>query len=136
MRPQTLLDISSRTSASAGVIRELGQFGGGEFNQQMGGWIFRFNPIVELITGPPCELWSLFIKMRGQGEFRVSGVCNATVVEPDSVTIHGVRPLFPRMPARACQTNIELWSRSESEVEVSLSVGAAHPVVETLTFTL
>jgi hypothetical protein len=138
MTLQTFLDMSSRTAASAGEIRGLGQFGGGELDQHTGLWLFRFNPIVELVTGPPCELWSLDIRLppKGRGEFRVPGPCNATVVEPNAVTFHGVRPLFPRVQTRACQATIELRCPGAPEVQVSLSVGAAHPVVETLNFNL
>src|SRR5262249_11485159 len=123
MSLQTFLDISSRTTASAGVMRGLGQLGGGELSQQTGLRGFRFNPIVELVTGPPCELWSLEIRVLGRGEFRVPGGCSATVVEPNAVTFHGVRPLFPRVPTRACQANVELWCPSPAEVQASLSVG-------------
>jgi hypothetical protein len=136
MSLQTFLDISSRTAAAAGDIRELGQIGDAEFNQQTSTWVMRFNPIVELITGPPCELWSLVIRLQPHtpGEFRVPGLCNATVVEPNAVTFHGVRPLFPRAPTRVCQENIELWSSILPGVQASLSVGAAHPVVKTFQF--
>jgi hypothetical protein len=136
MTLQTFLDISSRTAASAGVIKGLGQFGGGERNQQTGQWLFRFNPIVELLTGPPCELWGLVVRLLGKGEFRVPGSCNATSPEPGYVTIHGARPLFPRVPTRACQITIEASLPLDFEVEVCLSVGAAHPVIEKLTFQL
>jgi hypothetical protein len=138
MSLQTFLDISSRTAASAGVIRGLGQVGGAELEQHTGLWCFRFNPIVELVTGPPCELWSLEVRLLppGRGEFRVTGQCNATVIEPTAVTFHGVRPLFPRAPTRAGQRNIELRAQAPPQVQASLSVGAAHPVVVMLQFEL
>jgi len=136
MSLQTFLDIASRTAASAGAIRELGQLGDGELDQHTSLWLFRFNPVVELISGPPCELWSLNIQLCGQGEFRVPGPCNATVIEPHEITFHGIKPLFPRVRSRACEANIELRGPSPPEVRASLSVGAAHPVIEMLKFNL
>jgi hypothetical protein len=136
MSLQTFLDLSSRTTASAGVISGLGQLGQAELDPNTRLWLFRFNPLVELITGPPCELWSLEIRLGAneQGEFRVPGPCNATVVEPNAITFNGVRPLFPRSRSRVCQLNIELRSPSVPQVQASLSVGAAHPVVQTFRF--
>jgi len=136
MSLQTFLDMSSRTAASAGAIRGLGQLGDGQLDQSTSLWLLRFNPIVELITGPPCKLWSLHIRLspRERGEFRIVAGCNATVVEPNAVTFHGVRPLFPRVQTRAGTATIELRCQSPPQVQAFLSVGAAHPVVETLKF--
>jgi hypothetical protein len=135
---QTFLDITSRTAAAAGEIRDLGRLGGAQLDDHTNLWTFRFNPIVELVSGPPCKLWCLDIRLLPgeRGEFRIPNRCNATVVEPSAVTVHGVRPLFPRVLTRVCQVTIELRSPAVPQVQASLSVGAAHPVVKTFRFEL
>lgn len=136
MRPQTFLDIASRTPSAAGVMRGLGQIGDPELNKHLNVWVCRFNPVIELLTGPPCELWSLELTLQNKGEFRVPGPCNATVIEQDTITFHGVKPLFPRAKTRACAINVELWGQFPATVRSSLSIGAAHPVVDSFEFRL
>lgn len=134
MRLQTFRDMMSRGSTPIGKVVDLGvtEEVSRELNNPM--VYVRFNPIVEVTSGPTAEMWSLTLRaIAGQGNFHAPLSSNASIVEDHVMTLHGTRPLFPGHPARACTTAVT-YDGIPVCVETLFSVGSSKPVKQELWF--
>jgi hypothetical protein len=126
---QSFLDISSRGTVTAAEIESLGRIGESEYDQEQHVHKFYINPVVRLVSAPPCTLWALRLSIpESAGEFRSHAI--GSTVRPHEVTIRGLDPLFPQVSTPAASHNIELWIR-HGKVAARLSAGAAPPVTRT-----
>jgi hypothetical protein len=125
---QTFLDISSRGPTALGEILGLGKIGGPE---RIGTeeWRYVLNPLVQVVSGPACELWGFELSVpKGQGVFRVSAGFNASVIEDHAIRFRAYMPLFPRWPTPVCTVNVEFHGRGGAVIRATLCVGSAQPV--------
>jgi hypothetical protein len=137
MTLQTFRDVLSRGGAAEGKVVGLGADHDAQ-QQQNGQWLWRFNPIVQLLAGPATELWCLQVRvLTRSGNFvsdGTSGTSNYSVSDRGSVvTFHSHTPLFPRLAVRVA-TREATYIGHPAEVETMLSVGSAEPVTQKFRF--
>lgn len=134
MRPQTLLDISSRGTASAALIEGLNPIGAPSFPTKAVN-VYQIQPLVRLLNGPVCELWSFELRVRaGRGKIIFPSNLGAKITKEDHVYLVGTEPLFPgrSTPVSSSPFRFE-YARSPGQLEISASLyaGSAQPVQRT-----
>jgi hypothetical protein len=126
MRPQTFLDIRSRTSTSKGELVSLGPMEFPSSDQ------FVINPVVKLLIGTVCEKWCLVLKLPRGSEFDRHLPENARRVTEREIVLSGHSPLFPNLPVRAATSHIVMRMRA-GPIKTTLCVGSAEPVEREIT---
>jgi hypothetical protein len=101
MKHRTLLDISSRTSASEGEIVDLGKLSGPRWTQPPNA-VFTLNPIVRLVGGPLCREWAFELKQEHAGSF-FRGSPKECFFGEKSILVIGQIPLFPGRSTKVAQ---------------------------------
>lgn len=134
MRPQTLLDISSRGTASAALIEGLNPIGVPGFPTTTVN-DYQIQPHVKLLNGPVCTLWSFELRVRtGRGKIIFPSNLGAKITKEDHVYLVGTEPLFPgrSTPVSGIPFRFE-YDRSSGQLELSatLHAGSAQPVQRT-----
>lgn len=139
MRPQTLLDISSRSVAPRGRVLGLGMYPKpGGWPENSGKLAFFVRPTICIEGGAVCELWGLELKVtRGTGHFhnhnRLLSDIQVTVTWDETLFFQGRQPLFPFSPRHAMPFESEAWvvvpsEEKELEITAKLFLASAIPV--------
>lgn len=130
---QTFRDILSRGVAPEGAVRDLGVLK--KHVKSDGKTFWQFNPIIEVVSGPACQLWSLELRVDvGEGYFKIASGHNALVPVSNVIIFSSSRPLFPRHRAPAGDVAAEFTGKGHVEVRTTLSVGSSEPAVHTFEF--
>jgi hypothetical protein len=94
MRLQTVLDIASRGTTSQIEIESLGRRGKRTIDDR-GHVQYEINPLVRLVAGPVCELWSFEMKILSGSSGLSKPTSRAESDHASYLYIIGERPLFP-----------------------------------------
>ncbi len=131
MRPQTLLDISGRGTASAAMIEGLNPVGTPSFPTQTVN-VYQLQPLVRLLNGPVCGQWAFELKiLAGRAKILYPSNLGAKITKEDHLYLIGTEPLFPgrSTPVSSSPFRFE-FDRASGQLEILavLYAGSAQPV--------
>ncbi len=131
MRPQTLLDLSSRGTASAALVEGINPVGAPSFpTTTVNG--YQIQPLVKLLNGPVCQLWSFELRIRsGRCKIIFPSNLGAKITKEDHIYIVGTEPLFPGRSTPVSSSPFRLeFDRSSGKLEIwaTLHAGSAQPI--------